>query len=93
VIAMGFGSIFNLLVRRFVGADEVEDGGLAAVRERVRARLGALGKRLGIGGGKTGSGGGKADAKEAHEDVRGSGKGGAMNGDEGGGGREDKKRQ
>ncbi|KAF2091378.1 GPI transamidase-like protein component Gpi16 [Saccharata proteae CBS 121410] len=52
VMALGFGSIFNLLVRRFVGADEVDGigpGGLLSVlaakkREivgRLRSRLGA----------------------------------------------------
>lgn len=48
VIAMGFGSIFNLLVRRFVAADEVEAGGLAVLKERVRMRLGAVVARLGL---------------------------------------------
>ena len=49
VMALAFGSIFNLLVRRFVGADEVEDGkiqllikGLAgkvvAVRDQIRGK-------------------------------------------------------
>jgi len=46
VMALGFGSIFNLLVRRFVAADEVEEGRLAVVaaqvRERVRGRLQVL---------------------------------------------------
>lgn len=49
VMALGFGSIFNLLYRRFVGADEIESGKLRAVvlraRERIRQRIrGLLGK-------------------------------------------------
>lgn len=45
VMALGFGNIFNLLVRRFVGADEVGrkvrvGGVLRAKVERVRALLG-----------------------------------------------------
>lgn len=39
VIAMAFGSVFNLLVRRFVAADETPSGGLSAVRERIKGRL------------------------------------------------------
>lgn len=35
VIALAFGSIFNLLARRFVGADEVAAGGLLAKLRRV----------------------------------------------------------
>ncbi|KAF2136394.1 uncharacterized protein K452DRAFT_322444 [Aplosporella prunicola CBS 121167] len=51
VMALGFGSIFNILVRRFVGANEVEGwkGGalkavLAAKVQRLRARFAAKGK-------------------------------------------------
>lgn len=47
VIAMGFGSVFNLLVRRFVGADEMPASGLAVVRERVRAAVVRLKNRPG----------------------------------------------
>lgn len=40
VIALGFGNIFNLLVRRFVGEDEVPSGGgLKAVVQTKAARL------------------------------------------------------
>lgn len=52
VMALGFGSIFNLLVRRFVGADEVESKGLARIKElffervqRLRARFQAKGEK------------------------------------------------
>lgn len=47
VIAMGFGSMFNLIVRRFVAADEVGVAGLAAVKARLRARLSAVRARFG----------------------------------------------
>jgi GPI-anchor transamidase subunit T len=48
VMALGFGSIFNILIRRFVAADEVEDwkkraGGLRGV---VRAKLGNIRARF-----------------------------------------------
>lgn len=39
VMALAFGNVFNLLVRRFVGADEVEGWDLGAVKERVRGRV------------------------------------------------------
>lgn len=52
VMALGFGHIFNLLVRRFVGADEVENwkaGGLRGMLqgriERLRARFLGKGKK------------------------------------------------
>jgi phosphatidylinositol glycan class T len=38
VMALAFGNVFNLLVRRFVGADEVEGWDLGAVKGRVRGR-------------------------------------------------------
>ncbi len=38
VMALAFGMIFNLLVRRFVGADEVEGYDLSAVKARIRRR-------------------------------------------------------
>lgn len=55
VMALGFGSIFNLLVRRFVAADEVEGGKLlvivAGFRERLKSRIqGLLAGRSGKGG-------------------------------------------
>ena len=42
VMALAFGMIFNLLVRRFVGADEVEGWDIAALKARVRARATVL---------------------------------------------------
>ena len=42
VIALGFGSIFNLLVRRFVLVEEVPAAPLAGVVGRVRGRIGGL---------------------------------------------------
>ena len=50
VIALAFGTIYNMLVRRFVGADEAE-GMLAGVKrkvERIRGRVAGL---LGMGKG------------------------------------------
>lgn len=46
VIALAFGSIYNLLVRRFVGADEVEGFSFAKVRGRIKGRLGVLKDRF-----------------------------------------------
>ena len=42
VIALGFGSIFNLLVRRFVAADEAPVFHVGRLKERVRGRITAL---------------------------------------------------
>jgi phosphatidylinositol glycan class T len=39
VMALAFGNIFNMLVRRFVGADEVEKWNVKAVRERIVGRI------------------------------------------------------
>ena len=39
VMALAFGMIFNLLVRRFVGADEVEGYDFAAFKARVKSRI------------------------------------------------------
>ena len=44
VIALAFGSIFNLLVRRFVAADEVPAG--KGLRKIVQAAVGAIVARL-----------------------------------------------
>ncbi|KAF2734426.1 GPI transamidase component GPI16 precursor [Polyplosphaeria fusca] len=51
VMALGFGNIFNLLVRRIVGADEVPGAGTGGIRgvikgkvERLRALLGGVKK-------------------------------------------------
>lgn len=47
VMALAFGSIFNILIRRFVGADEVPESGFAKIMARVRAKIAALkGKTL-----------------------------------------------
>lgn len=39
VMALAFGNIFNLLVRRFVAADEVEGYDLGRIKTRIRGRL------------------------------------------------------
>lgn len=39
VMAMAFGSVFNLLVRRFVAADEVEPSGLVALKAKVQTAV------------------------------------------------------
>lgn len=39
-IALAFGGMFNLLVRRFVAADEGPDPALARLKNKIRARLG-----------------------------------------------------
>lgn len=41
VIALGFGSIFNLLIRRFVLVEEVSKSPIAGVIQKVRAKLAA----------------------------------------------------
>ncbi|KAL8921741.1 MAG: hypothetical protein Q9172_003858 [Xanthocarpia lactea] len=46
VIALAFGSIYNLLVRRFVGADEVEGFSLAKLKGRIKGRLEVLRDRF-----------------------------------------------
>ncbi|KAL9101880.1 MAG: hypothetical protein Q9163_002901 [Psora crenata] len=51
VMALAFGSIFNLLVRRFVGADEVEGWDLSSTKAKVKGRLLVLKERL-LGNGK-----------------------------------------
>lgn len=52
VIALGFGNIFNLLVRRFVSADEVQSANLSGLKtkfsglfQRMRARLQSKGEK------------------------------------------------
>lgn len=42
VMALAFGSIFNILIRRFVGFDEVPESGVAKLVKRVRTRVLAL---------------------------------------------------
>lgn len=51
VMALAFGMVFNLLVRRFVGADEVESYDLGKIRSRIRGRLLMIRDRL-MGGGE-----------------------------------------
>ncbi|CAO1597136.1 Subunit of the glycosylphosphatidylinositol transamidase complex-like protein [Xanthoria calcicola] len=46
VIALAFGSIYNLLVRRFVGADEVESFSLANVKARIKGRFAVIKDRV-----------------------------------------------
>lgn len=46
VMALAFGFIFNLLVRRFVGVDEVQSAGLQAVKAKLGAKILVLKSRL-----------------------------------------------
>lgn len=46
VIALAFGSVFNILVRRFVLLDEVPEGGIQKILSAVRGRLQFLGVRI-----------------------------------------------
>ena len=39
VMALAFGSVFTMLVRRFVGADEVEGYDIGKIKARVRGRV------------------------------------------------------
>jgi len=75
VIALGFGSIFNLLVRRFVLVEEIPAGPLAGVVAKVKDMVARLkGKEVAVGGGvkADGSGGvGKNQGvREAMNGVR-----------------------
>ena len=45
VMALAFGMVFNLLVRRFVGADEVAGYDLSKVKSKVRGRVTGIGVR------------------------------------------------
>ncbi|KAK5079376.1 Subunit of the glycosylphosphatidylinositol transamidase complex-like protein [Lithohypha guttulata] len=45
VMALAFGSIFNILVRRFVGLKEVPESGIGKAVKRVRGRIVALRRR------------------------------------------------
>ncbi|KAI9818856.1 MAG: Subunit of the glycosylphosphatidylinositol transamidase complex-like protein [Pycnora praestabilis] len=47
VMALAFGMIFNLLVRRFVGADEVERWDLRKLKSKVRGQLEGIRAKLG----------------------------------------------
>jgi GPI-anchor transamidase subunit T len=42
VMALAFGSIYNLLVRRLVGADEVPDGKIGGLLKRVKASVAGI---------------------------------------------------
>lgn len=46
VMALAFGSIFNLLVRRFVGVDEVGDGRLQILVKRLAGKIVAIRNRI-----------------------------------------------
>ena len=46
VVALGFGSIFNLLVRRFVAPDEVPAARFQGFKARIREALGRIRGRL-----------------------------------------------
>jgi phosphatidylinositol glycan class T len=46
VMALAFGSIFNLLVRRFVGVDEVEDNKLRVLIKAIVSRIRSLKDRI-----------------------------------------------
>lgn len=46
VMALAFGMIFNLLVRRFVGADEVEGWDLRAMSANIRGRVAVVLERV-----------------------------------------------
>lgn len=65
VIALGFGSIFNLLIRRFVLVEEVPVAGLRVIVEKVKDIIGRLKKKTGINvkeKGNDGVGGGSVTA-------------------------------
>ena len=47
VMALAFGSIFTILVRRFVAADDVEGWDWKAMREKIKARARVLKERFG----------------------------------------------
>jgi phosphatidylinositol glycan class T len=52
VMALGFGNIFNLLVRRFVGADEVDSFGAGGIKGKLAGKLDRLRMLLGGKGAK-----------------------------------------
>ena len=47
VIALAFGGIFNLLVRRFVLADEVPNGKLTVLRDKLRGKILVIKDKIG----------------------------------------------
>ena len=48
VMVLGFGNIFNLLVRRFVGADEVPTGGPGGLKGKIVAKMTTLRGLIGM---------------------------------------------
>ena len=55
VMALAFGSIFTILVRRFVAADEVEGYDWKGIRDKLVARVRVVRERLGAKGGDKGT--------------------------------------
>ena len=45
-MALAFGSVFNILTRRFVGADEVEGYDFRTVKENVKGRMRVLWEKV-----------------------------------------------
>jgi phosphatidylinositol glycan class T len=41
-VALAFGGVFNIMVRRFVAADEGPENGLGGVKGKLLGRLGAV---------------------------------------------------
>ncbi|KAK3050609.1 Subunit of the glycosylphosphatidylinositol transamidase complex-like protein [Extremus antarcticus] len=68
VIALGFGSIFNLLTRRFVLVEEVPVSPLAGIVGQVRERVGEVWGRI-MGGGKGSAGEESGGGKDRREDA------------------------
>lgn len=66
-IALAFGGMFNILVRRFVAADEGPEVGLAGVKAKLKGRLAVLAKRFNGGGGGAGGGAGEKKGAVAEE--------------------------
>jgi GPI-anchor transamidase subunit T len=56
-IALAYGGLFNILVRRFVAADEGPEAGLGAIVKRLKGRIQGLIKGKGKAVGKAGSNG------------------------------------
>ena len=46
VMALGFGNIFNLLVRRFVSADEAQSMGAGGLKAVIQGKIGILKTRF-----------------------------------------------
>ena len=45
-MALAFGSVFNILTRRFVGADEVEGYDFRTAKEKVKGRMRVLWEKV-----------------------------------------------